>query len=61
MLDKFQMDKAEALHRSISQSTMFFNYNPDMEYMIKELEEIQNQCEHKFYKGQCLYCYKESK
>ena len=61
MLDKFQMDKAEALYRSISEGITFFNYNPDMEYMIDELEKIQKQCDHKFYKGQCLYCYKEFK
>ncbi len=55
------MDKAEALYRSISEGITFFNYNPDMEYMIDELEKIQKQCDHKFYKGQCLYCYKEFK
>lgn len=38
-----------------------FTLNNTVKNLLKENEELQNQCTHEFENGYCIYCYKEER
>ena len=40
-------------------SPNIFTLNNTVTKLLKENEELQNQCSHEYEEGYCIYCYKE--
>lgn len=38
-----------------------FTLNNEAKKILEENQQLQEQCEHEFVEGRCVYCYKEEK
>lgn len=55
---KMQIDYNNQMIESLL-SPNKFTLNNTVAKLLKENEELQNQCQHEFEDGYCKYCYKE--
>ena len=62
-LDKFQIkERADYLYNELRGMASTFIYNPDkIEKIRKCIFDLQDQCNHEYQNGRCIYCRKEEK
>jgi hypothetical protein len=56
MLTNFEVQEAQGLKESIEQSLHNFIFNPALAKDIDRLNFLQEQCDHRFEDGVCIYC-----
>jgi hypothetical protein len=59
MLTEFEQNEAKALRESIKQTVYQFVLNPSIAKDIAKLENLEQQCNHIYKDGVCVYCGKE--
>lgn len=59
-MDKYELQsRARVLREAIESSQNIFVFDPNIEDYIKELNELEEICEHEFLNGTCIWCGKK--